>query len=103
MSTFFDGLGIKLFDGLPAIPTCCRASGNGTGKTRERVSSATRESPAMLYGSKGLRRGTAVHGTTGHDLLQSFARVRFGASQSKGIGRLVVTKTPMFQRKFFQQ
>jgi hypothetical protein len=29
MSTFFDGLGIKLFDGLPAIPTCCRASGNG--------------------------------------------------------------------------
>lgn len=25
----FDGLGIKLFDGLPAIPTCCRASGNG--------------------------------------------------------------------------
>jgi hypothetical protein len=29
MSRFFDGLGIKLFDGLPAIPTCCRASGNG--------------------------------------------------------------------------
>ena len=25
----FGGLGIKLFDGLPAIPTCCRASGNG--------------------------------------------------------------------------
>src|SRR5580692_10726195 len=29
LSTFFNGLGIKLFDGLPAIPACCRASGNG--------------------------------------------------------------------------
>jgi hypothetical protein len=75
LSTFFNGLGIKLFDGLPAIPACCRASGNGNREdTGKGFLCDARITEAMLYGSKGCAAGQSSMGrVTTHSRRSTFA------------------------------
>ncbi len=74
ISTFFDGLGIKLFDGLPVIRACCRASGNGNLEdTVIGFLCDARITGAMLYGSKGCAAGQPSMGRVTTRSSQSWA------------------------------